>query len=320
MILNSPIFQSGTRTFSNRTWASGLLVQMAIAETMRFESGTVRFACDQATLEQVVRSLENSHESFANMITALGTAVTAVAGNEDVVQQLGWVIEGMSELHGDILHAAADMRSCKAFEAVGDPGCIVSIPGRATTDGALSWTELPRDEATADAPACAKGTACPANAGARFARSMLRAMSAVQGGESTGPGDDDHRPLDYDAMGFEIQKYFAAAAFDSESIDFMFGFSMALAVYLYPGLTRSTLARDLLDWDPVEELQDAGFCKLDPPAPTPAATSPNRNRRKPSTGRNAVTKASAIGSRPLPPAKAASPLLERSGTAGPKMA
>lgn len=140
--------------------------------------------------------------------------------------------------------------------------------GRETTDDTLPWNELPRDKARADLTACIESSPSAVTAGARLAQSMLRAMEPVQGGESTGPADEDFAPWAYDAMGLEIQRYMGAAALDAQSAEVMRGFAMALAVYLHaPCFTGSVWALDMVNWDPVEELQDAGFCKLEPPAP-----------------------------------------------------
>lgn len=462
MELNSAIFPRGTHTVVDRNhWASRLFAVMAIAQTMRIEPGRrVVYACDPTSLDSVRSQLDDTLELLPGMIGSLGLAIAALAKEDaEAAAHVGWVVAGLSEMHGDILHAAAWMRSDQGFVAVGDPfsiaprvadsgdscesgsqafrdlmaqvvgrnpvdaetmrnplhvdlatafrstlqhgpahvegffrelgailhnvadGCSIegyakgidysdpvqaklqqdiddrwtkleeagvpfdttlalpawalslatsrpasktskalSPPASVPMNEEIRWNDLPRAKARADLTACIESSTSAVHAGARLARSMLRAMEPVQGGETTGPGDNDCAPFAYDAMGIEIQKYMAAAAFDSQCPDFMDGFTMALAVYLYPGLTGSTLARNLLVWDPVEALEDAGFCLREPPAPTAAATSPSRNRRKPATARKAVATASAPGSRPPPLAETAAPRLKRSGAAGPQTA
>jgi hypothetical protein len=133
------------------------------------------------------------------------------------------------------------------------------------SDLALTYDQLARDSATSEVAACRAASTNDVNAGGRFARSMLRMMHDVQGGDSTGPGDDECAPIAYDAMGIEIQKFMAAATHDASSTDFMHGFSMGLAVYLFPGLSGSILGGPTPDIDPVDVLCDAHICSSDVP-------------------------------------------------------
>lgn len=122
----------------------------------------------------------------------------------------------------------------------------------------------------------ASGTA---NAGARLARELLRSMDQKKGGDATGPGDDECTRWAYDDMAIELQRYFAAVVRDVRDHDGVFGFTMALAMYLLPAVAKTgSWADDMLQADPVEELSRAGILDLEPMG-EPAAK-PKRRARK----------------------------------------
>jgi hypothetical protein len=311
MQLTSPIFHSGAVEVRRDVWSDGLLEMGAIMKSWVLTDGQSRFACDAETLESVTLHVSELQQELIGMIAALGAVVSQVRDDAvpaGTMANIGYLIGGLSTLQADLNTALDWMRPAPGYSPVGDMQLIskdgaAQIRAPASTANALPKSETKEPGSPSVAPfvgasgrdahwydmdptdALAELAKCRAvsgdddvKAGARFARSMLQSIL------STGAPK-------YDAQAFDIQTFFAVAARDSASEDFVTGFTMGIAVCLATDLGAYTTSGGHIDWDPVDELIQAGICDASSEPATPKPRSVVGVARQTPSGRSRAASA-----------------------------
>jgi hypothetical protein len=300
MQLTSPIFHSGAVEVRRDVWSDGLLEMGAIMKSWVLTDGQSRFACDAETLESVTLHVSELQQELIGMIAALGAVVSQVRDDAvpaGTMANIGYLIGGLSTLQADLNTALDWMRPAPGYSPVGDMQLIskaraaqacasgdATAPETASARGAnlrrrtavapfigpadneVHWYELDPTYARSELKQCRSASGDDeTKAGARFARSLLRTV--------LGEGSPTIAE-----KGFDVQTFFAVAARDAQSEEFILGFAMAIGAYF---ADRSDQVTWDLDWDPVDSLVRGGMCDPDPaPLARPAASSGSSAARK----------------------------------------